>query len=292
MFVQLLKQASEMWNIRISAYCMMPNHYHILLQTPDANIARSMRHVNGVYTQRFNRRHDCDGQLFRGRYKSILVSADNYLLQLVRYIHRNPVKAGLAKVPDDYNWTSHKGYLSVAKKWNWLHKEFILSILTKNRKEWIKTYRHFVSLEEDKNIVAAIEGKKWPVVLGTKAFTDWVKGRYYNSKNDDEVPQAKELAPAPELIIKTVSDFYDIERNELYISKRGVFNEPRNAAIYLMRSLRRDSLIAIGELFKMKKYSSVSSIIESTKRRLKKDRKLKERIGNLHRAVLKSQKQT
>lgn len=292
MFVQLLEETSEMWNIRISAYCLMPNHYHILLQTPDANIARSMRHVNGVYTQRFNRRHDCDGQLFRGRYKSILVSADSYLLQLVRYIHRNPVKAGLAKVPDDYIWTSHKGYLSVAKKWSWLHKEFILSFLTKNRNEWIKRYRHFVSIEEDKDIAAAIEGKKWPVVLGPKAFTDWVKGRYYNLKNDDEVPQAKELAPAPELIIKTVCDFYAIKRDDLYKSKRGVFNEPRNAAIYLMRKLRRDSLIAVGERFEMEKYSSVSSIIEGTKRRMKKDRNLKGKIGKLHITVLKSHKQT
>jgi putative transposase len=288
MFVQLLEETSEMWNIRIAAYCLMPNHYHILLQTPDANIARSMRHINGVYTQRFNRRHGCNGQLFRGRYKSILVSADSYLLQLVRYIHRNPVKAGLAKVADDYIWTSHKGYLSVAKKWSWLHKELILSLLTKNRKEWIKRYRHFVSIEEDEDIAAAIEGKKWPVVLGSKAFTDWVKGRYYNLKNDEEVPQVKELAPAPELIIKTVCDFYAIKRDDLYISKRGVSNEPRNAAIYLMRKLRRDSLIAIGERFKMEKYSSISSVIEATKRRMKKDRNLKERIGNLHNTVLKS----
>jgi len=114
-FVDLLEESSEMWNIRVAAYCLMTNHYHILLQTPDGNIARSMRHINGVYTQRFNRKHSCDGQLFRGRYKSILVSADSYLLQLVRYIHRNPVKAGIVSTPDDYPWSSHTGYLSVEK---------------------------------------------------------------------------------------------------------------------------------------------------------------------------------
>ena len=74
-----------------------------------------------------------DGSLFRGRYKSILISADNHRLQLVRYIHRNPVEAGLVDVLDDYPWTSHKGYLSVAKKWNWLYKEFIFSLLTRKR---------------------------------------------------------------------------------------------------------------------------------------------------------------
>ena len=87
MFTELLKETSETWNIRVAAYCLMPNHYHMLIQTPDANISRSMRHLNGVYTQRYNRRHQCDGQLFRGRYKSILIDTDSYPMQVVRYIH-------------------------------------------------------------------------------------------------------------------------------------------------------------------------------------------------------------
>ncbi|MBT8370281.1 MAG: transposase, partial [Deltaproteobacteria bacterium] len=91
----MLQEASEEWNIRVAAYCLMANHYHMLVHTPEGNISRARRHVNGVYTQRFNSRHHLDGQLFRGRYKSILVNGDSYLLQLVRYIHRNPLKAGL-----------------------------------------------------------------------------------------------------------------------------------------------------------------------------------------------------
>ena len=94
-FVQLIKESVEMWNVRIAAYCLMPNHYHLLIQTPDANLSRCMRHIDGVYTQRFNRAHDCDGPLFRGRYNSILVDEDSYLLELVRYIHRNPIRLGL-----------------------------------------------------------------------------------------------------------------------------------------------------------------------------------------------------
>ena len=73
-----------MWNLRVGAYCLMPNHYHLLIQTPDANLSRCMRHVNGVYTQRFNRKQLLDSQLFRGRYKAILVGGDSYLLELVR----------------------------------------------------------------------------------------------------------------------------------------------------------------------------------------------------------------
>ena len=127
-----------------------------------------------------------------------------YFLQLVRYIHRNPVKAGIASKPDDYPWSSHKGYLSVGKKWKWLHKEFIFSMLTKNRKDWVKEYRRFVAIESDEEIAGVLERKKWPSVLGPEIFIDWVNGKYYDLKADQEVPQAKELAPETVLMLRDV----------------------------------------------------------------------------------------
>ena len=112
-FINLLKETAAMFNLKVSAFCLMPTHYHLLIQTPDANLARCMRHINGVYTQRYNVRNKCDGTLFRGRYKSILVDTDNYLLELVRYIHRNPLRSGLVDKMDPYSWSSHRGYLGV-----------------------------------------------------------------------------------------------------------------------------------------------------------------------------------
>ena len=111
--------AGEFRTIRrkAAAYCLMPNHYHLLLQTPDANLARAMRHINGVYTQRYNRRWKIDGQLFRGRYKCVLVQEANHLLELLRYIHLNPIRAGLCKSVDEYSWSSHPAFLSKATKW-------------------------------------------------------------------------------------------------------------------------------------------------------------------------------
>jgi REP element-mobilizing transposase RayT len=114
-FIDLLQEITELFNVKVAAYRLLPTHYHLLLQTPDADLSRCMRHLNGVYTQKYNVSHSCDGTLFRGRYKSILVDADNYLLQLVRYIHRNPLKAGLVKRLDQYVGSSHRGYLSKAK---------------------------------------------------------------------------------------------------------------------------------------------------------------------------------
>ena len=125
LFIELLIELSEMFNVKVAAYCLMTNHYHILLQTPEGNISRCVRHLNSVYTQRYNSSHGFDGQLFSGRYKSILVCNDSHLLQLVRYIHKNPVRAGIVKDMPDYEWNSYKGYLSYAKKWNWLPKSLL-----------------------------------------------------------------------------------------------------------------------------------------------------------------------
>ena len=91
-FLDTLAESHERFDAIIHTYCLMTNHYHLLVQTPRANLDRIMRHINGIYTQRYNRLRKTDGPLFRGRYKAILVDADAYLLQLSRYIHRNPVE--------------------------------------------------------------------------------------------------------------------------------------------------------------------------------------------------------
>jgi putative transposase len=88
----------------------MGNHYHLCLRTPKGNLSRVMRHIDRIYTQRFNRPHGRDGALFRGRYKAIVVDADKYLAAVVRYIHLNAVKTGLATMPKEYRWTSHSYY--------------------------------------------------------------------------------------------------------------------------------------------------------------------------------------
>jgi len=291
-FVSLLKETTEIWHLRIAAYCLMPNHYHLLVQTPNANISRCMRHINGVYTQRFNRFHHCDGQLFRGRYKSILVDADSYLLQLVRYIHRNPLRAGLTNELHRYAWSSHKGYLSSAEKWDWLHKEYVLSMLSKSKEDRLKRYRQFVSIEDPEEISKVFGGKKWPWLLGSERFVNSIKEKFFSRKVDDDVPESRELAPETDRIKKAVCEFYRIKEGTLQLSRRGVFNEPRNVAIFLTRRLRNDSLKQIGEQFKMHKYSSVSSVIERMRELIAEDRNLRERIEKLILLLSKSQEQT
>ncbi len=277
-FIDLLKELVEDYKVNIAAYCLMSNHYHLLIQTPKANISRSMRHLNGVYTQRYNRSHRCDGQLFRGRYKCILVDADSYLLELLRYIHRNPLEAGMVENFSKYSWSSHNGYLSGAKKWDWLHKNFILSLFSKNKTESIQRYKQFVLRETLEEINQIFGKRNLPSVMGRKSFVNRIKEKYFLNKTHEEIPASKSLAPDFDRIVDEVCKFYSVDTNDLLLSRRGYFNEPRNVAIYLIRHLRCDTLKNVGKFFGVNKNSTISSVDRRLKREMIKDKKIKKTL--------------
>jgi len=291
-FVDLLEELAEVFHVKVAAYCLMSNHYHLLVQTPDANLSRSMRHLNGVYTQRYNKRHRCDGQLFRGRYKSIVVESDSYALELVRYVHRNPLEAGVVDNLQKYQWSTHKIYLSDSKKYKWLHKDYILKLFSKSKPESIRLYKQFVLKETPEEINKIFRRKNLPAVLGSKRFVDRLKDKFFNLKNYEEIPETRRLAPDIDKIKYAVCKAYAIKEAELYVTRRGHFNEPRNVAVYLIRYLRNDTLKQVGEQFDIEKYSTVSSIVERVKYEMKADKKFKKRIRNLAEDITKSQRQT
>jgi putative transposase len=271
-FIDLLKQAGEQFRLQVSAYCLMPNHYHLLVRTPEGNLARCMRHVGSLYTQYFNRKHDSDGPLFKGRYKSILVEEESYLLQLLRYIHQNPIRAGIVERMEKYPWSSHNGYLTDAEDWAWLHKEPVLDRL-KSRKKYLAFVRN-----EDEEVERVFELKKLPSMLGGERFMEWVKEEFFGGAKRREVPQSAVLAPSRERILESVCSVYGVERGELFKSRRGQENGPRNAAVYLLRKVRGESSTDIASLFGLCTYSSVSSIIARINERLADDHVLREKI--------------
>ena len=285
-FVALLKEAADLWNVRISAYCLMDNHYHALAQTPQGNLSRFMRHLNGVYTQRYNRLHGYDGQLFRGRFKSILVDEDSYLLELVRYIHRNPLRAGMVKTIDEYSWSSHPGYLSRAKKWDWLHKDIILAMLTPDKKKSKLAYLRFMSQDDTDELLDLFERKKWPSLLGGEDFISWVKETFFEKKKHRQIPESVQLAPEQEDIIREVCRSYDIKKPVLFVAQRGKSNEPRNVAIYLCRVLRNDTLMELGQSFGMSGYSPAGSAVARVTNKLVKDKRLQKRLGLIKQTLL------
>ena len=288
-FLDLLIEISAIWNANIAAYCLMSNHYHVLLQTPEGNISRCMRHLNGLYTQRFNRRHGFDGQLFRGRYKSILVCNDSHLLQLVRYIHKNPLKAGVVKEMQDYEWSSYKGYLSYSRKWKWLHKDYIFSMITPQKKGRLKPFIEFMQDDDSQEVTNLFSKKNLPSIFGPESFITKIKEKYYFSKTDYEIPESKSLAPLSDDIISVICGYYNASFNELLVSRRGVFNKPRNVAIYLLRNIRGDNLNDIKNIFQINAYSTVSSIIQTVSKLTKSDRKLRQQIEEIKDNIYKGQ---
>jgi putative transposase len=115
LFLTLLEVVAERFRWETYAYCLMPNHYHLVVMTPEPNLSRGIQLVNGVYAQRFNRRHGQSGHLFQGRFHSVLVMDDRHLLELSRYLAQNPVRAGLCTRPSEWPWSSCRSLLGVAR---------------------------------------------------------------------------------------------------------------------------------------------------------------------------------
>ena len=289
LFLDLLKETSSIFNLKIAGYCLMSNHYHLLVNTPDGNLSRCMRHINGIYTQKYNITHDKDGTLFKGRYKSIIVNADSYLLELLRYIHRNPLKAGMSKSLE-YNLSSHSGYLSKAKKWDWLYKEFIYSLINKNSKFPVSAYKTYMSLSDSEEITNFFLKKSIPSVFGSDVFIEWLKSKFSKDKTDIEINDTKILAPVIDKIIDEIAKYYRVDRDSLVIQKRGIENEPRNLAIYLSRYLRSENLMVIGKKFNLKRYSSVSGVIDRVNKKLAIDKKFKKRHEKIIEILRKRQR--
>lgn len=141
-FLAILDHITSRYGIEIHSYCLMTNHYHLLIHTPEANLNNAMQYLDGVYTMRINRKYERDGQLFRGRYHSEEVKDDNYFVWSSKYIHRNPVKAGIVKNPLNYPWSSYKYYITDSEKPSWLHTHKILDCF--GTIDPIKNYQIFV----------------------------------------------------------------------------------------------------------------------------------------------------
>ncbi len=202
------------------------------------------------------------------------------------------MEAGLVDNLQKYQWSTHKIYLSDSKKYKWLHKDYIFKLLSKSKPESIRLYKQFLVQETPEEINQIFRRRNLPAVLGSKSFVDRIKNGFFNLKNYEEIPETKKLAPDINKIKYAVCKAYHIKETELYVTRRGYFNEPRNVAVYLIRHLRNDTLKQVGEQFGIKKYSTVSSIVERVKYEMKVDKGLKKRIQNLAENITKSQRQT
>jgi len=168
-FLEILNSVVKRYNFLLHDYCLMNNHYHLLIETPEGNLSKGMRQLNGLYAQRFNQRHQRVGHLLQGRYQSILVDKENYLLELSRYIVLNPVRAGMVKEPKDYRWSSYQG-TSGYQKIPGLFTDWILSQFGEE-KTTIKYQTFVLSGIKETSPLKEVKGQLY---LGKKTFMDQI----------------------------------------------------------------------------------------------------------------------
>ncbi|VVS94227.1 REP-associated tyrosine transposase [Desulfoluna spongiiphila] len=263
-FLEYLGEAHERYGAIIHAYCLMSNHYHILIETPDANLPQIMKHLNGSYTTYFNVKRKRYGHLFQGRYKAILVFKDDYAMELARYIHLNPVRAAMVEDPEDFPWSSHRVYIGKEKAPEWLETSFVLGCFSERLRSAQQAFAAFVSDKKRIHAPSPLEKVSAATILGPESFVEGISKKYLEGRRSDpELPALKALQSRPslDLISQVVHE---------------VVNDPnlaRKLEIYLMKKYSGAPLKAIGRHFGLGT-SGVSKVCQRFEMELQNDRKL------------------
>lgn len=195
MFLDILDNVVQRFHFICHAYCLMDNHYHLVIETPEGNLSEGMRQLNGVYTQRYNFIHRKTGHVFQGRYKAIIVDRDSYLLELVRYVALNPVRASMVKDPKDWMWSSYRPTAGLTDAPSFLSTDWVLAQFGTQGKRARKLYTIFV--QEGVTRESPWKDLKGQIFLGDRSFID----RLGSSLQDavKEIPRSQRYAGRPEL---------------------------------------------------------------------------------------------
>ena len=243
LFLGVLADVWSRFNWTIHAYCLMTNHYHLVVETPDANLAKGMRELNGVYTQRFNRCYERVGHVFQGRYKAILVQKETYLLELARYVVLNPVRARMVRTPAEYPWSSYRAMIGEVTAPEWLETRWILAAFGEAEEEAVDRYARFVTAGSGQ--ASPWEQLKHQVFLGSDTFVESMQRKIPQDRDLREIPQAKARRIALPL------DEYARRYND------------RNLAITAAYASGGYTMQEIGDHFGLH-YSRVSKIVRAT----------------------------
>lgn len=189
-FLDYLASATERYGAVIHVWCLMSNHYHLLIETPAGNLSQIMRHINGAYTNYFNTKRKRAGHLLQGRYKAILVDRDAYALELSRYIHLNPVRAGVSQRPEEYAWSSYRNYIGQLAVPGWLHRNEILAHFDSDEKR----YRAFVEDGLGEGGTSPLTKTIASTILGRSEFVREIEETCLSGKSPNrDVPDLRKL---------------------------------------------------------------------------------------------------
>jgi putative transposase len=272
-FLSYFESATEKYGARIHCFCLMPNHYHLLLETPRANLRRILHHLNTSYTNYFNAKTERVGHLLQGRYRAILVEKDAYALELSRYIHLNPVRAQFVKQPSQYPWSSYLAYMEKDERWWWLEREFILGQLSSNEREARRKYRLFLMDGMVKSIEDPLRKVVASTLLGTEQFVEGVREKFIKKATSHrDLPALRKLSSWPNIS--------SIMRESDRVFGKGTIAS-RRVALYLSHRL---SGLPLGEIGKYFGEIGPSAVAQNTRRLeiiLEQDKSLLAEVQNL-----------
>jgi len=270
-FLKRLKEMLIKYEMICHAYCLMDNHYHLFIKTIKPNLSQGIHYLNSAYTNWFRNKHQIIGPLFQGRFKSILVDADNYALMLSAYIHLNPLRAGIVRQLEDYPWSSYLDYLNLRKS-NISDPSFVLNLIDSNTFKAIKKYRNY--LIEYQDMKDPIRESYHRIALGSTTFIEKVKEKIEHEGRKREIPSTRfpSKYDANTIILK-MTQVLHIEKKAIFDKKRGNLN--RSLAIYLIKRFTPLSLSEIGKLFKMD-YSAVSQAAKRFEQKSEVNHEIKE----------------
>lgn len=284
-FLSLLKEISEIYSVEIHAYCLMNNHYHLLVLTPLANLSEAMRHLNSMYTKKFNKDEGRDGPLLRGRYKSIVISGVKYFLQVSAYIHLNPFEAKIVQKPDEFLWSSFNGYFDDSKRERWLVIDKTLNHF-KDPDKHLKYKKYVEACAQEKRLKRLnelYEGKTLPVVIASDKAKLLIDNIVNLGLHSEEISGVSRVREKPKFfdIINVVANYYNISNNEIKRKKPRIGNKPRSMLMYLARHKYKYKLTEIAAYCGNISYSAVSVAIARLLLRIKKNKRLQIEIDEL-----------
>lgn len=283
MMLDVIGEFSDRFEIDIFAYVLMNNHYHLLVRTNLANLKKAMHWLGTTYTQRFNFRHDRSGHLFQGRYKSIIVENDAYLIKLSYYIHRNPFRAQMIKRLADYRWSSYRFYAYGRKAPEWLSTDLILS-QHKAFEDPYKSYRVKVQ-QYAKEGEDFWEDFRYNLALGSKRFVDRLRRKYLPDEPRTDLPQQALLSKSTDMnsYIAKVGILIDFDSKRLHKNMRlkGSEKDKRDLLIYFLWRSGKLTNQEIGNLCSIS-HSAVSHSVKSIKSKLDTDGKLNDYFNQVN----------
>lgn len=198
LFLAVLRQVNQRYHWLCHAYCLMNNHYHLLIETPEGNLSQGMRQLNGLYTQGFNRGHDRVGHVFQGRYRAIVIEKESHLLEVCRYVVLNPVRAKVVERLQEWNWSSYGGTAGLVSAHPCLTVDWLLGQFAPERSEAQRMYQVFV--EEGIQQVSPWEGVREQIVLGDEGFTARMQALIEGYKEISEIATRQRFLHRPSLV--------------------------------------------------------------------------------------------